>query len=227
MFAHLIHCLTILVAFNILQEDRAVVIPIEQNEINVEIHAKGYPPTFSHGLDMKLKFIAADAQKMDEAGRIWPIKEDYLAELVSTNKFSWEISYANNGTSRITGTGQSVTFKFSKPFPVFDNAVYFIDLDAELETTLEAGGSGMFRNASGGNSRVSSLAGYGSLFVPETPYVFVIINYNGPGNSSVSMARSILSDYHLVTKDKLQDVLSGKLSRYKGVELSRAHIATK
>ncbi|MCL1908775.1 MAG: hypothetical protein FWG12_05345 [Holophagaceae bacterium] len=198
----------------------------QQDSVNFEIHSTGFPSEMTNRLNnLRLKFIAADAQKMTEAGRAWPIKEDNLAEMVSTNKFSWTITYSANGVAKISGR-QSVAFKFPSTFPEFNNASYFLDLVSEgLNWNVRfpppyipapPPGGRIIATDTKGNivdpskiptsfTRKRPMSGFGSPFVPEATYVLVIRCEGGLHGESGEF------DIHFITKDKLEDALSGKL----------------
>ena len=181
MFANLIPALAL-----------SAILSAQQNTVGFEVHTTNFPKDWSFQIELKLKYLAIDVKKMASEKRNTPTKKDYLLEYHSTNKHIWNISYDEKGNPKIEGSPQSVAFNFSKPISKLSNARSLIVLEGKL------------------TPRINGYSGDSLPLIQTWPfesgakYVLLIkhdLTQDGKNKLSV----------RLVTKDKLQDALEGKL----------------
>ncbi|MCL1893658.1 MAG: hypothetical protein FWG02_05420 [Holophagaceae bacterium] len=164
----------------------------QQNKINFEVHAVGFPKNCILNLEMKLSHQVVDYQRMRTEGRKTPLKKDFLMEQNSVEKHSWKISFDDDGRAVFDGSSQAVSFSFSKPISELSNAIGVIRTAGSLEVAV-GGKKGDGSVPMPRFSRVSE---------PSKTYVLFIKNHSRDGKIEVSQL--------FLTKEELPNALAGK-----------------
>lgn len=168
----------------------------QNNKIDFEIHAVGFPKDFVFHVELKLKHRVIDSQKVAAkaeaaGGRHVTTQEDYLLDQNSEETHKWDISFNEKGEAKIEGSPQAATFSFLKPVSELSNARPTITLDGKR--TVTANGRALGNPSSLGQTRP---------FKEGTTYVLLLKNQASDGRVSTMT--------FLLTKEELKDALEGK-----------------
>jgi len=167
------------------------ILAAQQDRVKFELRAVGFPSSHSFQVDLRLKYVALDLRGMAEESRSLPTKKDRLMEEVSSNKFSWTITFDEKGAAKYKGSPQKCEFVFKRPIREFSNAYASLRPEGAMKGFIDgkAFGESPFRHV--------------KPFAAGATYVLLLKNETTTNGKQRTMV-------YFVSKEEAQDILDDK-----------------